>query len=89
MAKSGAEHFARKLLVNTWDLKTMKLWCMDMLSPAWMCVDVQCEKTAVMKYLFMAGGIVHQMGPTLKMFMFVLGTPFSIRRFLEKETFNA
>ena len=36
---SGKHHNARKMLVN------MVLWCMDLVSSAWMCVGVQWAKT--------------------------------------------
>ena len=38
----GKDHFARKILVDTWDLRHMWLWCMDWCHESVMCVDVQC-----------------------------------------------
>ena len=48
MAKSSSAEcniFERKMLVNTWELRQVRLWCMDWCHESVMCVDVQCGKT--------------------------------------------
>ena len=34
-----------RILLNTRDLRQMKLWCMELVSSAWLCVGVRCGKT--------------------------------------------
>ena len=40
-----SHHHTRKTHVNSWDLRQMMLWCMDLMSSAWMCVGVQLGKS--------------------------------------------
>ena len=80
----GAGHFARKLLVNTLDVKNMRLWCMDVLSPAWMCVGVQCGKTCCFFTNVISGGHFSSEEAQIEQQHDGFGHPFSIRRFLGK-----
>ena len=43
----------------------MMVCCMDLMSSAWLCVGVQCDKTVVSSSFVAAGGIVHQKGPNI------------------------
>ena len=38
----------------------MMVWCTDLISSARLCVGVQSEKSVVLSFFFLAGGIVHQ-----------------------------
>ena len=65
----------------------MRLWCVDVLSPEWMCVDVQCgKKPAVLRYIiiFHSGRRSSSKGSQIEDFYVGFGSSFSIRRFLRK-----
>ena len=64
-----------RILVNTWDLRHMMLWCIDLVSSAWMCGGVQCGKTCCF-VIFYSAALFVNLGPKLKILMMVLA-PFS------------
>ena len=41
---SRVDHFTRKMLVNTWDLRHTWLWCIGWGHESVLCVDVKCAK---------------------------------------------
>ena len=62
----GADHFARKLIVNTCDLKNMRQSCMDVVPPACVCRCAMWKN--VLFCFFLAGGIVRQKRPNIEDF---------------------
>ena len=55
--------------------QAMMVWCMDLMSSAWLCVGVQCDKSVVLSSFFSGRHRSSKKGPTLMMYMVVLGLP--------------
>ena len=87
MAKSSCADrtiLAVKMLTNSWDLCQMWLWCVDVLSLAW--VSCRCEmcKTLLFYSNFHSRRYFHQKEPKTDIVFFYFGLPFSVLRFLVK-----
>ena len=57
-----AHHCARTMLVNTWYLTLMWLWCIDWCHVSVLCVDVKCAKVCCFVSFLKTWSIFHQKG---------------------------
>ena len=73
---------ARTMLVNTWYLTQMWLWCIDWCHESVLCVDVKGAKVCCVVSYFISWSIFHQKGPKTNMNIFYFRPPISTLRFL-------